>query len=443
MPLQLEWYGRALLGASLVVCTSCAAPSATDPEPSSGSEPPPPGVLVPARPADQFVQSIGLNLHLSYFQTVYGDGWATIVKPKLLSLGVRHVRDNGSVTSSDSWMRLVYGRMNELAAAKIKFTLILRPAEGSTDYTSAAHLDRLITYAGSAVESFEGLNEHDLSGHANWVTEVKAFQKAAYARLKADQRTSRMPVLGPAMAHAVNASQVGDLSGYMNYGALHPYPGGSRPLANLETHIRYGRTINGSRPLVVTESGYHTALRWNGSHPHIAEDAEARYVPRLYLDYFSAGFARTFLYELIDQGTSDTLREERFGLLRMNGAPKPAYVALQRLITVLADPGPAFAATGLGFTLSGDTTDVRQLLLQKRDGRFDLVLWHDAVSWDLSAMKTAPATAKPVSLVLDRAARRVRTWRVTDAEAPTGDWSGVDSLALVVPDSPLVVEITP
>lgn len=441
MPFQLRWYGRVLLGASLCAQVACVPPAST--EPTDPSEPAPPAGGLPAQSADAFVQSIGLNLHLSYFRTVYGTGWETIVKPRLLSLGVRHMRDGGSVVASDDWMRTVYGRMNQLGAAGIRFNLVLRPVDGSEDYSRADHLDRLLQFAADAVESFEGLNEHDGSGRANWSAEVRAFQKAIHGRLRQDVRTAGLPLFGPAMAHPVNAPRVGDLSAYMHYGALHPYPGGARPMATVGTHVAYGRSINGNRPLVITETGYHTARLWTGSHPYVADDAEARYVPRIYLDSFQAGFARTYLYELIDQGASDTLREERFGLLRADGSPKPAYTSLRNLIEVLADPGPAFPAGRLDYTLQGDTTNVRRLLLQKRDGRFYLVLWHDAYSWDLQTRTTAPASAKAVALRLPSTAARVRTFATLRSAAPQGEWIAAGGVALVVPDSPLVVEITP
>src|SRR5574338_516931 len=120
---QFKLLGRALLGVSLCAHISCAPPTSNEP-PGEVVEPPPPVTSLPARSADGFVQSIGINVHLSYFQTVYGTGWTTIVKPRLLELGVRHLRDGGSVHTSDDWMRVVYGRMNELGAAKIKFNLI-------------------------------------------------------------------------------------------------------------------------------------------------------------------------------------------------------------------------------------------------------------------------------------------------------------------------------
>ena len=136
--------------------------------------------------------------------------------------------------------------------------------------------------------------------------------------------------------------------------------------------------------MVVTESGYHTATLWGGEHPPVSEAAMGRYVPRLFLDYFNAGFAKSYLYELVDEGASMSSREEAFGLVRADGTPKPAYTSLQNLIAVLSDPGPAFTPGSLSLALTGDTTNVRRLLLQKRNGRFFLVLWHDAYSYTVA-----------------------------------------------------------
>ena len=46
----------------------------------------------PARPADAFVDFVGVNTHLGYYDTAYGD-YEHILKPRLLELGVRHIRD--------------------------------------------------------------------------------------------------------------------------------------------------------------------------------------------------------------------------------------------------------------------------------------------------------------------------------------------------------------
>lgn len=399
-------------------------------------------LVAPARSANDFVQSIGINIHLSYFRTAYGS-WATLVRPRLLALGVRHVRDQGTVVSNDGWMSTVYGRMRELSDSGVKVNLILRPADGSTDYSSMAHLPRLLSYAGNAVESFEGLNEHDASKRANWAGELRTFQQAAYTFLKRDSRSAGLPVYGPAMAQAISYSYVGDLSAAMDGGAIHPYPGGQRPMAAVNTHITYGRKISGNKPLIASESGYHDATRWTGEHAGVSEAAMARYAPRLLLDYFNAGIRRSYLYELFDEGISNTNREEAFGLLYADGTPKPAYTSIKNLITLLADPGPSFGLGSLSYELTGDTTNVRRLLLQKRSGRFYLVIWHDAFSFDQVSKTTAAPSAKRVTLKLARAATQVRTFTPLTSTTATQTVSKVTSLGLVAPDSPLVIEVTP
>jgi hypothetical protein len=214
------------------------------------------------------------------------------------------------------------------------------------------------------------------------------------------------------------------------------------PLANLTDHENKLQPVVGSRPLVATETGYHTATAWTGEHPAVSEQAMARYVPRLFLEYFDAGISRTYLYELIDEGTSNVDREQKFGLLRADGTEKPAYGALRNLIAVLRDPGAGFTPGELDYTLSGDTTGVETTLLQKRDGRFYLVLWQEAASYDLVRKLEAQVPVKQVTLQLTRAAR-VRLFLPLTSPNPTRDSQGVTTLQLSVPDSPLIVEISP
>ena len=88
-----------------------------------------------ARSADAFVNSIGVNVHLSYFQSPYGKSWDDIVKPKLLASGIRHIRDGATVLPDDRWMQIVYGRMNELAARGVHADLVIRLADPNVQAT--------------------------------------------------------------------------------------------------------------------------------------------------------------------------------------------------------------------------------------------------------------------------------------------------------------------
>jgi hypothetical protein len=396
-----------------------------------------------ARPADSLVNSLGLNVHLSYFQTTYGTGWQSIVKPKLIELGVRHLRDHGDVVPGDSWMRTVYGRMGELAAAGIKFNLVLRPEQNSNNFVSLPQFERLMQYAAPSVEAFEGLNEHDISKRGGWVSEVRSFQRALYTAVKADSRTANLPVYGPSMAHAGNAASVGALSEYMTMGSIHPYPGGSLPMTSIGDHERRTAVISGALPLVVTEAGYHTATQWTGPHPGISEEAQARYTPRLLLEFFNAGIQRSFLYEFVDQGSDNREREQKFGLLRSNGSEKPAYTSLKNLITILKDPGPAFATGTLGFTLDGDSSKVERTVLQKRDGRFYLILWQNERSYDLQARSNITVNSRTAHLTLATRAQTIRIYNPLQSATPVEQYSDTGNVPLQISDSPLIVEITP
>ena len=73
----------------------------------------------------------------------------------------------------------------------------------------------------------------------------------------------------------------------------------------------------------------------------MSEAAHAKYMPRLFCEYFRKGIARAYSYEFIDEFEDKALtnREAHFGLLRRDGTPKPAYTAVKNLIAVLQEKG--------------------------------------------------------------------------------------------------------
>ena len=123
-------------------------------------------------------------------------------------------------------------------------------------------------------------------------------------------------------------------------------------------------------------------------------------MPRLLLSYFDKGIVRTYLYQFIDHISDPSLTnpEAAFGLLRNNGAEKPVYKAVQTLLSLLKDPGPAFQPGSLRYELSGNTRDIQQVLLQKRDGIFYLALWIEASRWDRDAGRELRVSEQQLSL---------------------------------------------
>ncbi|MDB4883294.1 MAG: hypothetical protein JWL95_2060 [Gemmatimonadetes bacterium] len=401
-----------------------------------------------ARSASAFVNSVGLNVHLSYLDRVYGTGYISIIKPRLAELGVRHLRDGGSVFPNADWMSTVYGRYAEVAQlARATFDIVISPYNGGANYSDASHVGTLLSYVGAAnVESFEGLNEHDLSGRPAWASEIRSMQQALHAAVKGNPAyASRYAVLGPSLVNGGSPSVVGDLSAYMDVGVAHPYPGGKQPSTSVQaSSLAWLRAMNGARPLQATESGYHTAPQSTvpGNYP-ITESAQGKYVPRLFFENFNAGLARTYLYELIDQGTDRADIEQNFGLLRVDGSPKPAFTALKNTLALLSDVDAGSAPTTLRFGLAGDTSLVHHTVLRKSDGRFYLVLWREVASYDPASRTDMTVAARPLTLQLASAARTVRTYEPNLSAAATAQLTNQRQVSIRVTDQLLVVEIVP
>ena len=390
---------------------------------------------VQARSANEFVNSIGINTHLTYFGTVYGN-YTGVVKPRLAELGVKHVRDCGSVTSMDSWMRAVYGRCNDLyKSLGITFDAATTPLPGQS-YFSTPPIARLLKFLDpSAVEAFEGANELDDQGDGNWVAKDRAWQQALYRTVRSISVVTDKPVIGPSLVNRTNALKLGSLTEWIDFGNMHSYPGDSIPSAYLEKNVANYSPMNGSKPIRPTETGYPTDPN---SHYWVSEATTGKYVPRLYLEYWKFGFSRSFVYQLADEG-SQANGINGWGLLHGDGSPKAGFTALKNLIGVLSDAGGDFAPGSLTYSIGDVPATVHSALFQKSSGNFFLVLWNEVASFDRHRhVALSPA---PVSATLTLAS----TPGVLVFHLPTlGTTTTVNpaqSVALQIPDHPLIIEI--
>lgn len=345
----------------------------------------------PARTAHSFVDSIGVNTHTYYNDTVYYSRFDD-VKRRLAELGVRHIRENLVPDRPDQ-----YERLNELADRGIKSTLIVGdPNEGKDGLEELVSI--LKTEVRRAVAAAEGPNEFDMFGGDSWLPELDQYQRWLHSALKSDPSLAGLPLIGPSIVQHRNQRALDDISGLLDYGNIHSYPDGYSPESNLDDHLQRAAHNSAAKPVMATESGYHTAVGWPGEHNPASESAMATYVPRMFLEYFRRGIRRTFSYELLDEDAGATEREDSFGLLRNDLSPKPAFTALRNTISILSDPGPAFAPIPLAYALNGDLRGLRHLLLQKRDGSYYLALWRASDIWDPEAQAPLAGTFGPVQI---------------------------------------------
>ena len=150
---------------------------------------------------------------------------------------------------------------------------------------------------------------------------------------------------------------------------------------------------------------------------------------------FNAGLVRSYLYELMDEGTDPNNREKHFGLVRDDGTMKPSFVALRNEIALLR--GAAAGASeeaSLSFGLSGGGPALQHTLLRAGNGDFYLVLWLEMASTDAD-------TSVPVRLTLDRPSSEVQTFLPLLSSEVQARFPAGSSFDLRVPDHPLIVKI--
>ncbi|HEY9748658.1 MAG TPA: hypothetical protein V6C63_08265 [Allocoleopsis sp.] len=419
----------ALVSALLIACTTSFNPSQAQLQPEL------------ARSADAFVNSIGVATHLRYLDTAYAN-YDTIIKPKLQELGVRHIRDGGKNPE-------FFRRLNDLATLGIKSTLVMDVRDGITPTNVVTEAIQPVL---SSIEAVEGPNEWDVNSKVTYKDQafpagLRAYQDELYAAVKANPTTAALPVLMPSLAIPYHAAKLGTLAS-ADMGNMHSYAGGNLPSQDLDSKwIPLTQAVTGtSKPIVATECGWHNATSdLKASQPGISELAAAKYVPRLYLEYFNRGIQRSFLYELINE-RQDTTQEQNFGLLRNNGSPKPAFDSLKNLIALLQDPGPNFAPQALSYSLSGTgllSPTLHHTLLQKRDGRFYLALWQEVPSFNLQTKLDVFVPKQTVTVTLGTPVRQATAYKPLRSTAPVQQYVNPKQLDLTISDHPLVIELVP
>lgn len=434
-----------------------------------------------ARSADSFINSIGVCTHWSYPDTPYGFAYEG-VKQKLLESGIRHIRDGFSP------------RLVELGKEGIKVAVNL-DMDNNED-GSPATVQRLVSRVkevnrqATVIDAVEGPNEPDFfwasfkksyegqgyaQGEKGIIGGVIAFQKDLYKAMKRDPETRNLMVYGPALGKTYGYDTrspfgKGTLTDAVDYGNFHPYCGGnpfSVPFAygGIEKYYWQGNFPSANldefpfafdvyappytpKPMVATETGYST------DRGGVSEAAHAKYMPRLFCEYFRKGIARAYSYEFVDEfeDKAQTNREAHFGLLRRDLTPKPAYHAVKNLIATLQDGEQAgFKPGSLDINIQvtpipgfDRTQYVHHLLLQKKNGDFYLLLWHEISDEDTkdTPHRQLSPPALPTTVLLPPGIGSATLYTPNDGTGGKAAAISNHVLKLSVPDKVVVVKLS-
>jgi hypothetical protein len=404
--------------------------------------------------SDDFVERIGVCTHFDYYDTPYGTKF-TKVKTKLGELGVRYYR-NGP----DADYPLFATRVKDLYDTYgLKMQAVfpanfIATGHGYDSGKVAQTLDLIRDNIGTKYFlNMEGLNEPDNwnDNSPNYGAMTREVQKAIYTKMKKDAAWANVPVLGPSIALGGGYAAIGDMKSMTDKGNIHWYPSGIQPSHQefnlFDWHLDQCKTKNYSdnRAIVMTETGYSNS----GGTQACPEDIAAKYTPRQFMYFlYTQGMERVFSYEFLNEWDRPADAEGNFGLLRNDLTEKPAYTSLKNIISMLKEPSANFTPGELTYNLFGDMKDIKQVLFQKSNGTFYLVVWQEVKSYDQIKKSPIDVPERELTLSLTNSILTANVYRpaplpIGNGLTVTKSYSRPPTIELSVPDQLLVIELIP
>jgi hypothetical protein len=148
----------------------------------------------------------------------------------------------------------------------------------------------------------------------------------------------------------------------------------------------------------------------------------------MYLDQFKRGWSHTSVYLLRDR--TDEGGNQQFGFYRPDYTPRKAALYLHNLTTLLADQGTLPEPGTLEYSIPEAPPTVHDLLLEKSDGTFQLVVWDERITGE-----------DRVIVRLGGTPHSVKVYDPTQNTDPIQTLERVDSLKLTLSDHPVVIAI--
>ena len=333
---------------------------------------------IPTETVGQFLDSLGVNTHLSYTDGDYrrdGD-----VVRELQYLGIHNVRDNVPNAGNQPAGQYV-AALNYAASQGVRFDLVANCNIALSDQMQA--IDALVAAHPGAVTAVEGTNEVN-NYPCNQGPDAANFQSALFSAVHTDKALA-----GASVYDFTGGAKTSTLSGRADYANNHPYPNISRGTTVYARMVSdYADYYAAQFPRVITEDGYQS-LPDHGD----GVDPAVQAVGTLQ-QYFSAaalGIQHTYLYELMDAYAPGTPPYSTWGLFStVTGEAKPAAVMLHNLTGTLAQLPRSGASTAqVKASIAGLPADGHAVALTDGWGGVSVWLWRDITPWNVAAQSEA------------------------------------------------------
>jgi hypothetical protein len=402
------------------------------------------GFKQPVRATD-LINSLGVVTHIMYNQTPYAN--IQKVQQALAYTGIPHVRDSNPPANAS--------RYDTLASSGTRFDFVIR-TDAVANLPDAVHImESFEQRHPGGISSIEGMNEVN-----NWPANYKGqtgiaagvlIQQDLYKAVKASPVLKSIPVYSLTLGAAgpSDYAKLGDLSSYADEGNAHIYfPRGAAPSTVWDKAYLTARAPTLKLPqAVVTETGYTTSQ----DSPHgVDETTQAKYLLTLIAQVWSKKVPRTFIYQLVNNTTSQTDWTAGLGLYRYDWNPKLAATAIHNLTSRLLSGGTGTATaaaamagaakSSVDFGMSATKDGVGSIAVQKPNGAVDLLIWREQPLWNGDARREIATDTAQVAVMPTVNS----STQATVYDPLTGDSSQValknGSFSFVLPDHPLIVE---
>lgn len=160
----------------------------------------------------------------------------------------------------------------------------------------------------------------------------------------------------------------------------------------------------------------------------VTDEIQALNLLSLYLDQFKRGWKYTSVYLLRDR--TDEGGNQTFGFFKRDYTPRKSAVYLHNLTTILSKGQSPAAPRSLMYAIPKQPATVHDLLLQKREGRFALIVWNERVKG-----------SDDVTVKFEQTFNDVAIFDPTAGTAVQRKLDDVRELTLTLTDHPLIVEI--
>jgi hypothetical protein len=390
-----------------------------------------------------FLQNIGINTHLGYASTAYY-GQPQSVLSALQYLGVNTIRDVPPGYDHDPTTIAANGAV---AAAGVQFDALV-VGNGAVDLTDTmADIAAFQQQYPGSIAAIEGPNEINgwpitYDGIADTYAAGVQVTQDLWTAVQGDSSLETVPVYALTLSYGITGvaageEQLGDLAPYVTYGNAHVYGGSSNVWQEkMPLWLPILTQDAPGRPAVITETGYTTTPS------QVDELSAAKYNLNTFFENALNGIAKTYLYELVDEGPSatDTNIEHHFGEFHNDWTPKAGATAIHNLTTILKSAGSGTASTTLHYNVSGLPATGHSFLLGSSTA-FDLAVWIDATVYDPTNAADIAAPAYPVTVNLGATFANVAVYDPMIGTTPIATYSNISTLSISVVDHPLVVQV--